>query len=243
MKPLYQDSEVTIYNGDALKVLGQLGPVALLLTDPPYSAKTHQGARKLDKGKVKELVDFKPFTESDLRRFMRKAQPIVARWMIMTTDYKWIGKLEDKTPEGYDFIRRGVLVKDNAAPQFTGDRPGQGWEQIAFLHRHGRRCAWNGGGRNSVFRAPVVHGGHPTEKHPKFISELIQLFTDPGDLILDPFMGSGVVLRVAKDLGRRAIGIDIDREWCLKAATRVGQGVLPLGNAELPFEPVEASQG
>ena len=68
--------------------------------------------------------------------------------------------------------------------------------------------------------------GHPAEMPVRPIRKLIEWFTNPSDLILDPFMGSGTTLRAAKDLGRYAIGIEIEEKYCAIAAQRMSQGVL-----------------
>jgi site-specific DNA-methyltransferase (adenine-specific) len=138
----------------------------------------------------------------------------------------------DDPPTGLRLLRIGVWTKSNPMPQVSGDRPGQGWESIAFLHRDDVKPAWNGGGRSSVWHLPVEQNqGHPTAKPLVMVREWVRLFSNPGDLILDPFLGSGTTLRAAKDEGRRGVGIELDRRYCDLAASRLAQDVLDFGGA------------
>jgi len=88
---------------------------------------------------------------------------------------------------------------------------------------------WNGGGRHAVWtELKVANNLHPTEKPLSLLRRLLLLFSDAGEMILDPFMGSGTTLCAAKDLGRRAIGIEIEERYCEIAAKRLAQEMLPL---------------
>lgn len=64
---------------------------------------------------------------------------------------------------------------------------------------------------------------HPTQKPEKLLAKLILASSRPGDLVLDPFMGSGTTPVVARKLGRRFCGIEIDREYCCLAAKRLAR--------------------
>jgi DNA modification methylase len=68
---------------------------------------------------------------------------------------------------------------------------------------------------------------HPTQKPVKLMRQLLSLRPFDG-MVLDPFMGTGTTLRAAKDLGKRAIGIEMDERYCEIAARRMGQEVLAL---------------
>jgi adenine-specific DNA-methyltransferase len=88
-----------------------------------------------------------------------------------------------------------------------------------------------GGPLTDIWDFPPVMGypgKHPCEKPLSMIRHMIEATSRPGDLILDPFAGSGSTLRAAKDLGRRAIGIESDERWCKQAARRLGQEAFQL---------------
>jgi len=86
----------------------------------------------------------------------------------------------------------------------------------------------SGDQKTDIWRFPVEaeRCGHPTQKPRGIISYMVRLSCRPNGLVLDPFMGSGTTLRAAKDLGRRAIGIEIEERYCEMAAKRLQQEVL-----------------
>lgn len=242
VKPYYDDGAgIVIYHGDCRDVLPLLADDSadLVLTDPPYSAACHQGARTMRLGDM-PLVDFACIDHDGIREAITACRRIVRRWFIATMDWRHIVEIERAPIDGWRFIRFGVWVKPNGAPQFTGDRPGQGWEGIVFMHKDGGRMRWNGGGRSSVFIHNKVNAVHSTSKPEALIRELIVLFSDLGESVLDPYMGSGTTLRAAKDLGRKAVGIEIEERYCEIAAKRLQQLVLPL-EAPVGFARVKAA--
>lgn len=229
MRPYYESGGITIYHADNRDVLPLLGAgcADLVLTDPPYAEETHAGARSL-KAVDQPMIDFASLTANELRATFDAIGQLATAWVVSFMDWRHICRFEERPPEGLRFVRFGMWVKPNGAPQFTGDRPGQGWEGIAILHKLGGRMTWNGGGRNSVFVYPKLNEAHKTAKPLPLVKELVALFSEPGGLVVDPFMGSGTTLRAAKDLGRRAVGIEREERWCEHAAKRLSQEVLAL---------------
>ena len=231
MKPYYADDAVTLYHGDCRTVLPSLDDLSVdcVITDPPYSAQTHAGAQTGRDGGV-QLVHFASVTQDGLSEILADCARVTNRWFVGTLDWRHTAAFADTPPKGWKFIRFGVWVKPDGAPQFTGDRPGPGWESICFMHRDiAGRMKWNGGGRSSAWIHKVARGDHPTQKPLGLVADWVRLFTNPGETILDPFAGSGTTLRAAKDNGRKAIGVELDEAYCEVIARRLAQEVLDFG--------------
>lgn len=231
--PYYSDESVTLYHGDFFDLMPWLPRVDHVLTDPPYSASTHKGARTRTVGaQSRPLVDFEEWDEASLRTAFEHFGRLARRWVVATMDVRHSTLLLHGPPPSLRFVRLGCWVKPNSAPQLTGDRPASGWESIAILHSTESRMRWNGGGRRGVWTANTIDAvDHPTAKPLTLFSEFVRLFSDPGETILDPFAGSGTTLRAAATEGRRAIGVELREDYCEIAAKRLSQGVLDFGDA------------
>lgn len=250
MKPYYSEAGIDIWLGDCLDVLPMLVAVTHVITDPPYSDHTHKKqwiGHALTKGKARNGTAFTELgfdcLSPEVRRLVAvQSARLARRWVLAFSDleglYEW---RTDFQHAGLDYVRTCIWDKVDSAPQFTGDRPAASAEAIVCAHPKGAK-RWNGGGARNVFRHCVngVNQGpkpHPSTKPLSLMRELITLFTDEGDLILDPFMGSGTTLVAAKALGRKAIGIEINEDYCKVAIERLRQGALNFYEPEqLPIE-------
>ena len=233
-EPYYQDDSVTLYLGDCRDMLAGMPDcaVASVLTDPPYTERTHAKARSLSGGTVTEgITTFGSITDEGLRAVLSECGRVSARWVIATLDYRHAVEFDVNPPAGLKTQRIGVWVKTNPTPQITGDRPAQGWEAIAYMHRATGRSRWNGGGKHGNYVTRIADPtGHPTTKPLGIFEDWVALFTDPGETLLDPFAGSGTALVAAKALGRKAIGVELDERYAEIAARRLAQDVLDFGD-------------
>lgn len=238
MKPYYEQAGIVIYCGDCREILPTLAPVDHVITDPPYDHETHNGARtakrdafgNVDPQTHRIAIDFDTLDVASMAPVLVR---LSKRWTLAFCGLEMLGDYRRAVADAW--IRAGFWRRPDGAPQFTGDRPGQPGEGIAVMHRPlsaGRegRTRWNGGGRHGYYEYMVVKHDrvHPTQKPEPLMSHILTDFTDAGDTILDPFMGSGTTLVAAKRLGRKAIGIELEERYCEIAAKRLSQGALPL---------------
>lgn len=234
----YQDDAVTLWLGDCRDVLPTLGPIDHVITDPQYSEHVHKSVRRgltAHAGVFSERSDlgFDPLTPELMAFCGEQFGRLARRWIAVFSDtessHLWAAAIRA------EYVRTAFWRKDGGAPQFTGDRPAVACEAITLCHRKGRK-RWNGGGKQGFYDVPIVvsRGGpnevrqHTTQKPEKLMLSLIADFTDPGDVILDAFGGSGTTAVAAKRLGRRAIVIEKKEQYAEVAARRLSQGALNL---------------
>lgn len=231
LTPYYQDDQITLYCDDCLTVLAQLDEVDHVITDPPYSEHVHANGRTTKTTKrqtdVKEVdFGFDHLGDELRRNLANEFSRLSSRWSLIFTDLEGVhGWIEDINANGrLEYIRTGIWVKANPSPQFTGDRPGSGAEAVVIAHRSELnkpiKKRWNGGGKAAIWgandkrRHAAETRVHPTQKPTWLLVDMILQFTDPGELVLDPFAGSGSTLLAARETGRRAIGIEMNEKYC-----------------------------
>lgn len=232
------------------------GFVDHVVTDPPYSEHTHAkqryGAsgppRRNGKGRVSPAsfsrsadLGFASLSPELRAHCALMFAALARRWVLVFSDVEMCGEWRrDLGTAGLEYVRTGAWVKLGATPQFTGDRPAAGFEAVTVCHPR-RKKRWNGGGSHAVWSVPIVQNRpgrglrdtkgegrwHTTPKPLALMQTLVSLFTDPGELVLDPFAGGGTTLLACRNLGRRAVGVEVDEGCCERVAKRLSQEVLP----------------
>lgn len=220
-----------VHPADCLVALSDLGDgsIDVVITDPPYEAEAHTSQRLVARAGGKLAVEpltFPPITEEQRVASARQMARIARRWILVFCQVeaamKWRAVLEDA---GAVYKRTCIWVKPDGKPQYSGDRPGIGYESIVACHAPGR-SRWNGGGSHGVFivnKGGDARTGHQTQKPLALMEVLVRLFSDPGELIADPFVGSGTTGVAALRLGRRFIGWEMNREYVEVARRRIAR--------------------
>lgn len=217
MTPYYDDGTVTIYHGDCLEVLDELCEISIdaVVTDPPYGNGT----------------DYPSFDDSPLNVSLLIADvlPKVRAMAPVTLVTPGIGRLRDYPAPTWTLAWFAPGGTGSGPWGFTTWQPVLAYGACPYLARGlGRRPD----GFVAQFRTGKRHNepvDHPCAKPLRTMKWLVERATPVERMtVLDPLMGSGTTLRAAKDLGRKAIGIEIEERYCEIAAKRMAQEVLPL---------------
>ena len=209
VKPYYDHGGITIYHGDCREILPTLPPVDLVLTDPPYGMDWHGHGLSTQTWNGLQNDD----GDLDLRPILNMPCEVVAfgancypeqlphrgRWICW--DKRVVESADKMLGSPFELAWRNI---------------DHGYDTMVRL-QHGGVVNADGGKQKRV---------HPTQKPVGLMARIIHLYPKTSETILDPFMGSGTTLRAAKDLGRKAIGIEIEEKYCEIAAKRLAQEVL-----------------
>lgn len=216
MTPYYERSGVTIYHGDSRELLPQLEvypDTGVVVTDPVWP---------------NAPAGMFPGVESPLELFRAAALhfPVLARRVVVhigcMSDVRFLSAVPAELP----FVRSCYLRL--AVPSYLGTVLGGGDFAFVFGSKEGPegRTVLPGECTSSDPRGRETLL-HPCPRKLEHVRWLVGNFTRSGDVVVDPFMGSGTTLIAAKDRGRRAVGIEIEERYCEVAAKRLSQGSPP----------------
>lgn len=223
----------TLYCGDALELLPAIGSVSHVICDPPYEKTLHDSKnaleRRLRSDGGPELRGLNFDAIDDIREaVVSLCAPMTEGWFISfcTVEGTWPwAQVINASPMKYK--RACAWVKPDSTPQLNGQCPAQGYECFVTAWCGSGHSRWNAGGKRGVYTHLVNnaerHGAHPTEKPRRLMSEIVADFTNPGELICDPFMGSGTTGVAAVMAERGFIGIEKDERYFEIACRRIEQ--------------------
>jgi site-specific DNA-methyltransferase (adenine-specific) len=148
------------------------------------------------------------------------------RWLAVFCAWEQLSDYQQYIEEaGGRYVRCCGWEKPDSTPQLSGDRPATWGECLVIGHAARGAMRWNAGGKRGLYRAHVCRGEqrseHPTQKPLNLMLDLVTDFTDPGDLICDPFAGSGTTGVACLRLGRRFIGWEKDPAYFEIACRRL----------------------
>lgn len=221
----------TLHLGDCIEGMRTLADdsVDVTITDPPYEAEAHTKGKRQgptydgQKRVVDETFNFSPITEQQRTDVSKQIGRVTRRLAIVFCQVEaamlWRAAL---TSAGFAYRRVIPWVKPDAMPSLHGRWPGQSFEAIVLAIKPGMTAPI--GGKSVYYQHTRERGdarAHPTTKPLSLMLDLVADFSDPGELVLDPFAGSGTTGVACRQLGRRFIGWELDANYHVIACRRL----------------------
>ncbi len=235
--------DCTLYLGDCLDLMPTLGGISHVIGDPPYEDELHEAIGRIRRNDGRRMISSLGFAGINAIR-ARVAENCVrlsGGWLLLFTLAEGVRAWRDCIQEaGGKWDTTLAWVKPDAAPRFNGQGAARGFECVVSAWCGKGYRKWNGGGRRGVFAHNVNGdrpGGRPTEKPVRLMSELVALYSMPGDTILDPFMGSGTTGVACVKLRRKFVGIEINQKYFDTACRRIADAGRQLELFDAPDMP------
>jgi DNA modification methylase len=240
----------TIICGDCLEVMRRLpdGCVPMIWADPPYGHGNQDGdlqsARVRDRVVGARTMEAEPIANDAGEEFVAVVRGFLDQAArVLRPDYccccccmagggpnVTFARVAQWIDEKLAFFQ-AVAWDKSARGNGMGWRYRRNYELVMVANRKGGRLLWADPTvaiPNVMYDIPVRNRVHPNEKPVSLVMRFIEVHTQPGDIILDPFCGSGTTCVAAKRLGRHYIGIEIDEGYCRKARARLRDTEAPL---------------
>jgi site-specific DNA-methyltransferase (adenine-specific) len=234
MRPYYEDDACVIYHGDCREVIPHLGVVDHVITDPPYSERTHKGHDASANGHkgfgrdaaIRQELGYTALSFDDVAVLSRLFHSVASGWIVWMSDHTLAPSIQSSLEELGRYVFAPLpFFAPGSRVRLSGDGPSS-WTIWITVSRPASLSRWGtlpgGYVQGDGWRERERMGGKPL----RLMTSIVGDYSREGDTILDPFMGSGTTLRAAKDLGRRAIGIELEEKYCEIAVRRLAQEVL-----------------
>lgn len=223
--------DCALYLGDCLEVMPTLGPINHIVCDPPYEQSLHdsknslRGRVRVDSGPDLKGLDFAS-VDHIRNRVVSMSEAVCKGLFIAFCTIEGVSKWADTINLSNMKYKRGCLwIKPDSTPQLNGQGPAQGAECFVTAWCGDGHAKWNAGGKRGVYthltNQPDRTGLHPTEKPLPLMREILGDFTNYGDVVLDPFMGSGTTGVACAKMGRKFIGIELSPKYFNIACKRM----------------------
>lgn len=218
--------DATLYLGDCLKILPTLA-VDHIIGDPPYEDELHKAIGRIKRNDGQDMITDLGFDGVNASRaeIARAAVRAASGWVILFTLAEGVRAWRDDLQAAEaKWDTTCFWIKPDASPRFNGQGAARGAECFVTCWAGKGYRKWNAGGKRGVYTHCVNtgrQGEHPTEKPVPLMKEIVADFTAPGQLVCDPFMGSGTTGVACIAGGRRFVGIEQNPKWFDLACRRI----------------------
>ena len=228
------DNNINLLNGDCLELMNGLSSSGLkfdaVITDPPYNISRKNNFKTMNRAGI----DFGEWDKNfDLTSWIKSCTPLLKKGGNIVIFNSWenmshiVNALEMNGFNIKDLIR---WKKTNPMPRNRDRRFITDYEVAVWAVKNGGKWTFNR--LSNTYERPEIvcgitpksekiNGGHPTQKPVKVMEWIINRLSNEGDLVLDPFMGSGSTGVAALNTNRRFIGIELDEKYFQIAKERI----------------------
>jgi site-specific DNA-methyltransferase (adenine-specific) len=210
IQPYYSDALITLYNTDYRNVIGSLPPIQTVVTDPPFNA-----GKEFDNDNMSEL-DFRAFC-NQLALDMYKIKPQNILVEVGRNDKIMRQELE----RYFDYEYAISLAYTNSMR--NGKVGYHKWGLVLWFGNNAKCYNRYKDQLDAAVENNRDEFRHPSPKMVNHYKRLIDMFTDNGGTVFEPFAGSGTTLLAARLNGRKAIGCEISKEYCDIIVKRLSQ--------------------